>query len=138
MTYQRMIAANSSSCADAAIPTTRLAFNSRTGKHVEKPKAVRFIRGPIPFDWMQKANALPGKAGAVSLALWFLRGVKSSTTFAVSAEAESLAACSRQAFARGLAALEAEGLILIQRKSGARPIITICGPALPDQPPPVI
>jgi hypothetical protein len=128
MAYQHRT--NPSAGEDAGITTKRLSFNSLTGTHGEKPKAVRFIRGPIPFEWMQNANALPGKAGAVSLALWFLSGVKSSMTFAVSAEAEALAACSRQAFSRGLNALAAEGLILIRRKAGARPIITICGPVL--------
>lgn len=89
-------------------------------------RAQRFILGPISFDWMQKANALPGKAGAVGLALWFIKGVKRSSTFAATAEAEALAGCSRQAFARGLDALESRGLISIVRRPGARPRVTIC------------
>ena len=110
------------------IPTTKLAFNPRSGKHGESTRATRFIRGPISFEWMQKANDLPGKAGAVGLALWFLKGVKRSSTFAVTAEAEALAKCSRQAFARGLAALAVAGLISVQPKQGGRPTITICDP----------
>jgi hypothetical protein len=89
-------------------------------------KAKRFICGPIPFDWIQKANTLPGKAGAVGLALWFIKGVKRASTFAVTAEAEALAGCSRQAFARGLDALAFSGLIHIVRCPGARPRVTIC------------
>ncbi len=125
MTYQHPTITDTPPSGDATIPTTRLAFNPRSGKHGESTRAARFIRGPISFNWMQKANDLPGKAGAVGLALWFLKGVKRSSTFAVTAEAETLAKCSRQAFARSLAALAAAGLISVQPKKGARPTITI-------------
>lgn len=125
MAYQYPTITDTPSSGDAMIPTTRLVFNPRSGKHGESTRAARFIRGPISFDWMQKANDLPGKAGAVGLALWFLKGVKRSSTFAVTAEAKALAQCSRQAFARGLAALAAAGLISVQSKKGARPTVTI-------------
>lgn len=112
---------------DASIPVSRRTFNARSGKHGVATKADRFVKGPIPFDWLRAANALPGKAGAVGLALWFLKGVKQSTTFAVTAEAEELAACTRQAFARGLLALADAGLILVTSRRGARPVITMLG-----------
>lgn len=126
MAYQSLKTVNPMPGGDAAIPTTKLAFNPGTGKHGKQAKADRFIRGPIPFDWVQKANALPGKAGAVGFALWFIKGVKRSSTFAVTAEAETLAGCSRQAFARGLDALASINLISIVRCAGARPRVTIC------------
>jgi len=107
------------------LPTVRSVFNRSTGKLERQAKAKLFIRGPIPYDWMQSANKLSGKAGAVALALWFLRGLKNATTFAVTAEAERMAACSRQAFARGLKALEDVDLIKVSRAMGRRPIITL-------------
>ena len=74
---------------------------------------------------MTRANALPGKAGAVGIALWFLAGVKNSMTFKVTAEAVPVAACSRQAFSRGLDALEDANLVTVRRRLGTRPEVTI-------------
>ena len=110
---------------DAAIPVTRRRFDARSGTHVATDKAHRFVKGPIPFDWLRAANALPGKAGAIGLALWFLKGVKQANTFAVTREVEELAACTRQAFARGLNALAQAGLITVETRRGARPVVTL-------------
>ncbi len=113
---------------DADIPTIRLVFNGRKHIHIQKKIEPKFILGPIPYDWMKCANSLPGKAGTVGFSLWFLRGVKSSNTFAITAEANGLAACSRQAFARGLLALVDARLIEIKSRPGARPLVTLlCG-----------
>ena len=110
---------------DAAIPTIRLSYDRHTGKHGVRTKTKPFILGPIPLDWITRANSLRGKAGATGLALFFLKGVKQANTFKVTAEAEQIAACSRQAFSRGLVALQDAGLITLQQRSGARPIVTI-------------
>ncbi len=110
---------------DDDIPTRRLAYVPSAGKHQEVVSAAPFIKGPIPRDWITTANALPGKAGAVGIALWFLSGVKGSATFKVTAEARQVAACSRQAFSRGLDALEDAGLVAVQRRSGNNPEVTI-------------
>lgn len=110
---------------DPAIPTQRLVWDPTTGKHREWKKTNPFIKGPIPLDWVMQANALPGKAGAVGLALWFLAGVKRRMTFKVTAEAERVAACTRQAFSNGLYALEDAGLIAVKRHAGARPEVDI-------------
>lgn len=111
----------------AGIPTTLLTFDPRTATYGEKQDrgAAKFICGPIPYGWIQKANTLPGKATAVALSLWFLHGVKRSTTFRVTAEAQQLSGCSRQAFARGLRALGDANLITVQSKPGARPLVTL-------------
>lgn len=111
---------------DANIPTTRYRFNRDSGRLEAGHKSNRFIKGPIPLSWVQAANALPGKAGAVGLALWFLKGVKRSSTFALTAEIQSLAGCGRQAESRALGVLHDAGLIALHRRPGARPIVTIC------------
>ncbi len=91
---------------------------------VTKP-AGKFILGPVCFTWLARANALPGKAGAVGLALWFLQGVTRSSRFRLTREVEQLAACNRQATYHALTALEQAGLITAVRCTGARPIVTI-------------
>jgi hypothetical protein len=108
-------------------PFTRLVFNPATGTHEEMVPMMKFIKGPIPFEWLRQANALPGKAGAVGVALWFLKGVRRSSEFVLTAEAQSLAGCSRQALYRALHALQVAGLITITERRGGRPRISILG-----------
>lgn len=84
-----------------------------------------FIKGPIPFDWLARANTLPGKAGPVGLALWFLSGLRCSTTVQLTYQVGILAGCRRQAIYEALKQLEQDGLITVIRRPGARPIVTI-------------
>lgn len=110
-------------------PVSHLVFNSRTGTH-DGPcaKAQKFIKGPIPFQWMASANALGGKAGAVGLALWFLRGVKRSLEVSITREAMQLAGCQRKALYAALDGLERAGLIRQKKQPGRRTRVTL----LPD------
>lgn len=111
--------------ADAQIPVTRLAYNPKSESHAARAPTKKFIKGPIPLDWISRANALPGKAGAVGLALWFLAGVRKSQTVKLTGEVEKIARCGRKAVYAGLAALEGNGLVFITKRSGARPVVTI-------------
>lgn len=106
----------------------RLAYNPNTGKHEPRAPMEKFIKGPIPLEWITRANALPGKAGAVGLALWFLVGVQKSRTIKLTGEVERIAACDRKTVYPALAALETAGLITVERKSGARAVATIVAP----------
>lgn len=110
---------------DAAIPVTRFVYKAETGAFIEAKPSVKFIKGPIPFDWLRSANALPGKAGQVGIALWFLSGVKQSKIVKVTSEAETLAGCVRQTFAKGLSELEGAGLISVTRNPGQKPTVEI-------------
>jgi hypothetical protein len=107
-------------------PVTRLVFNPRTGTY-DGPcaKTQKFIKGPIPFQWMASANALGGKAGAVGLALWFLRGVKRSSEVSITREAMQLAGCQRKALYTALDRLEKAGLIQQKKQSGKRTRVTL-------------
>lgn len=40
----------------------------------------RFVKGPIPLNWVQAAANLPGKSVHVAIVLWFLAGIKKSQT----------------------------------------------------------
>lgn len=110
------------------VPVKRLAYNPNTGKHELRAPVAKFIKGPIPLEWITRANALPGKAGAVGLALWFLVGVKSSRTIKLTGEVERIAACDRKAVYPALTALETAGLIAVERRPGARAVVTILAP----------
>lgn len=106
-------------------PVKRLRYNADTGTHEETAPVEKFIKGPIPLDWISRANALPGKAGAVGLALWFLSGVQGSRTVKLTGEVERIAGCGRKAVYSALRALEFYGLVKSVNQRGARAVVTI-------------
>lgn len=110
---------------DDAVPVKRLAFNPATGTHKARASTEKFIRGPIPLEWISRANALPGKAGAVSMALWFLVGVQSSRTVKLTGEVERIAGCGRKAVYQALRTLADAGLLVAKHRHGARASVTI-------------
>ncbi len=103
----------------------RYRHNQTTGAFEPASAQQLFIKGPIPLDWMGAANSLPGKAGAVGLGLWFLKGVTRSNEVKVTGQVEKIAGCSRKSLYAGLAALERARLIRVQRKPGCRPVVEI-------------
>jgi hypothetical protein len=107
-------------------PLQNLTFDASTGVFVEAATPTkRFIKGPIPLDWMTHANALPGKAGAVGIALWFLAGVTKNPVFRATRKIEEIACCERKSVYAAFTALEAAGLIRLTPKRGSRPTIEI-------------
>ncbi|QDU21264.1 hypothetical protein [Urbifossiella limnaea] len=87
---------------------------------------VKFLRGPIPMDWLTAAAALPGRALAVGLVVWFLAGCERRRTVAATlSRLAALGAGTRAAARRGLAALEAAGLVAVERHPGRSPVVTI-------------
>ena len=107
-------------------PVKYLAYDPKTGSHKANALSGKFIKGPISLEWISRANALPGKTGAVGLALWFLVGVQKSRTIKLTGEVEQIAACHRKTIYQALANLEVAKLVQIEKKSGSRPIVTIC------------
>jgi hypothetical protein len=85
----------------------------------------RFLKGPIPWAWIVRASALPGKALIVGLCLWRLRGAVGNETVTLgNAELEPFG-IDRAAKSRALTALEDARLIAVERKCGRLPIVTL-------------
>lgn len=107
---------------------SRYTYDRNSGSYrLQGEKSSRFIRGPIPLDWVIAANALPGKAGAIGLALWFLVGVRGSRTIKLTRQIERIAGCSRKAIYAALSKLECAGLVVIvDRQVGERATIQVC------------
>ncbi len=84
-----------------------------------------FLRGPIPWDWLVRAAYLPGKALHISLAAWFWVGIRKTNGISLSTSKLSQLGVKRHAAYRGLAALEAAGLVSVVRKKGRNPLVTI-------------
>ena len=102
----------------------KMIFDPNSGEFVVAVPKKRFVAS-IPFDWIQRAAALPGKTVQVALALCFLKGVKQSLTFKVTNEALSLSNCSRQAYYQALTNLESAGLVVVERPKGQRATVTL-------------
>ncbi len=107
-------------------PVEKLSFNVVSGTFESKKVAGGlFIKGPLPLDWIASANSLPGKAGAVGLAIWFLVGVRASKIVKLTKQVEQIAACQRKAVYTAILSLEEAGLISVTRRKGARATVTV-------------
>jgi hypothetical protein len=86
-----------------------------------------FVRGPLPLAWLAAAKKAGGSALAVGLSLWFQRGVRSnSLPVKVTRSVARHMALSRGQTYRGLAALQAAGLVTIVKGGrGRRPVVEI-------------
>ncbi len=97
-----------------------------------KPKVVvkpsiqgRFLKGPVPLAWLIKASCLPGKTLEVAIVLWFLSGVKKTTTIALPNKIMDEFGIDRHAKRRALLAMEQARLIAVSQKTGRSPVVTI-------------
>jgi hypothetical protein len=88
-----------------------------------------FLKGPIPGAWLSRIFAMPawtsGRALRVGLALWYRVGVKMSRTVKPTWETWRLFGISPDAARRGLADLEGVGLVVVDRRPGCCPVVTI-------------
>jgi len=95
---------------------------------IELPKPQRgekFVRGPIPLDWIKAAIPLGRKSINVCLAIWYAAGFKQSNpvklTATMLAEFDVTADSARKLLMR----FESAGLVEVDRKRGRSPIVTI-------------
>ena len=94
-------------------------------------KGERFLRGPIPLNWLSAAAALPGRSLHVGVALWLEAGLRNSAVVPLSNISGRHFGLDRNAKYRALAWLENAGLITVERKLGRAPIVTILHPEPP-------
>ena len=92
-------------------------------------KGELFVMGPIPLAWIGLASALPGKALAVGVALWFQAGLVKRNEVKLSRKLLERFGVKRDAARRGLGLLEEKGLVSVQRHTGRCPLVQICDPS---------
>src|SRR5262249_2891320 len=85
----------------------------------------KFLKGPIPWNWITAAAKPKGKVLHVAMALWFLAGVKRSRKVKFSVSSLDDMGVDRFAAARALSVLEGLGLVSVVRKSGRKAIVTL-------------
>ena len=88
-------------------------------------KKPNFIRGPIPVDWILECAAISGKGLRAGLLVWFIRGLKKGGEFSIGSEFVEDFGLTRQTWSRCLKEMEVRGLVMVVRKDGRLPRITI-------------
>lgn len=90
-----------------------------------KPRVTRFLRGPIPWDWIEAASKLPGRALEVGLCLWRSYGVTKELRIRLGSGDLHGMDIDRRAKSRALKALQTGGLVSMERAPGKLSVVTI-------------
>lgn len=98
-----------------------------------KKKLDRFLKGPVPWDWICLASSVSSTAGLVGFAIWRLVGATNSRTVRLSNRELELLNISARSKTRALEALKKLGLIEVEQKAGCLPVVTVLD--CPDQVP---
>lgn len=85
-----------------------------------------YLRGPIPLAWIQAAAQLPGCALQVGIALWYRVGLqRGGRAIDLNLSRLTQFGADRHSAARGLRNLEDARLVAVERRPGAKPLVTI-------------
>ncbi len=85
----------------------------------------KFLKGPVPLYWLEKAACLPGRSCQVAIALWFLAGLTQSNSVPLKSSLLRSFGVDRAAKYRAIKWLESKDLISVKRHKGRNPIVTI-------------
>lgn len=113
-----------------SLETVNLRWNVLSQRLEEETACVRsterFLQlSQAPLDWLEKAAHLPGKALAVSLAIWALAiAVKQKTVMVTPISVKGFGV-DAAAKSRALSALVKAGLLTVERRKGRFPIVTL-------------
>ncbi len=88
----------------------------------------RFVRGPIPYDWLRLALNAGGKAGHLAWAIWWLAGIEQSNPLKLTKQVLCRFHISTRTASRLLLDFEQAGLVEVDRKRGRGPIVTLLTP----------
>jgi hypothetical protein len=106
------------------IPSRILKHSKNQSPPRHKP-GEKFLKGPIPWAWLAKAAARPGKALHVGIALWFQSAIRRTNQVPLSTIILKELGVSRHAGYRGLLELEKVGLASVIRHKGRLPLVTL-------------
>jgi hypothetical protein len=85
----------------------------------------RFLKGPVPLAWLQRAARLPGKALHVALVLRYLSGLSKGLTVKLPRCVLLEFGVGRSSADRGLRDLQRAGLVTVARHRGRHPVVTV-------------
>ena len=109
-----------------ALPSSEAVTLPREKKTPPRHKTgEKFLKGPIPLNWLSRAAQLQGKSLQVGLSLWFLAGLTNSRTMKLSQSTLCDFGVNRQCKYRALKWLEDAQLISIKGANGQSPEVTL-------------
>lgn len=108
----------------AASPTRQTTVPKRA-KLPRHTHGTRFLKGPIPLDWLSAASRCPGKALHVAVVLWFYAGMTVDARVPLKNIVLEEFGVNRFAKYRALDVLEKAGLVAVDRRRGAGANVTI-------------
>ncbi|HZT83464.1 MAG TPA: hypothetical protein VFA26_24755 [Gemmataceae bacterium] len=85
----------------------------------------KFLKGPVPWAWLERAGRLPGRALLVGLLLWREAGCRKGRTVTFCLTHAREWGCDHQTFRRGLRALAGAGLVTVHRRPGRALSVTL-------------
>jgi hypothetical protein len=86
----------------------------------------------MPLPWLSRAAKLPGTRYGlhVGVLLFYRHGLEKGKPLKIAPQLLEMLGINRHAYYRALQAMEAAGLISVQRRRGKKPFVTIIG--VPD------
>ena len=105
-------------------------LNDVTGERLikfstSKAPPKRFLKGPIPWDWVEIASKLPGKALALGMLLWREAGMDGIGPVTITSAKAAALGIDRSAKSRAVADLERVGLVRVERRPRQNPLVTL-------------
>ena len=95
------------------------------GTEPSKYRPRKFLKGPIPLEWLWAAGGLPGKALHAGVALWYQAGLRRSRMIHFSYKSAQHFGVKRDSAYRALKSLEGAGLVTVCRAPGRCPVVTL-------------
>lgn len=107
------------------IPEKRIRLDRNTGEWQDNPVKKKFLKGPVPLDWLTAVTQLPGKAINVGIALWWIAGMSKTGELKLTRQAQLAFNISKDAERDGLRRLQQAGLIELTARPGQRHTVRI-------------
>lgn len=87
-----------------------------------------FLKGPIPWAWLEAAAASPGRALAVGLVIWQEAGCRKNRTVTLTLARARRLGGSENAARRAVRNLAAAGLVAVEHVAGRALRVTLLDP----------
>jgi hypothetical protein len=90
-----------------------------------QPDGGKFVRGPIPLDWLRAANTCGRRSISVAVLLWYGAAWQKSNPFKLSRDTLAELAVSPRTARRVLERMKSIGIVEVEFHRGRSPLVTI-------------
>jgi hypothetical protein len=108
--------------AGLALPPGSTGAARRPKRPPRHKRGEKFLKGPVPWRWVQTAGRLSGKALLVGLAVWREAGCRNAQTVPLNL---SRVGIPRRTAHRALRALQLAELVAVEHRKGRPPLVTL-------------